>query len=137
MSRNKAQVEGIKITPVELARQVNKSFEEHKQAWKIQSKNSSKDKIWILPPPSWIKLNFDVAIREGKTFMAIVGRDQEGKLLAAWAEQLSPSSPLFGETNAALLAIQRAANIGFKNVVIKGDAWNVIEPLKNQESMPH
>ena len=29
-------------------------------------------------------------------------------------------------------AIQRAADAGFKNVVIEGDAWNVIEPLRNQ-----
>ena len=42
-------MEGIKTTPAELARQVNKSFKEHKQAWKIQSKNSSKDETWIPP----------------------------------------------------------------------------------------
>ena len=35
------------------------------------------------PPPSWIKLNFDAAIREGKTYMAVIGRDQEGNLVAA------------------------------------------------------
>ena len=75
MSRNKARVEGIKTTPIELARQVNKSFEEHKQAWKFQSKNSSKDKTWIPPPPNWIKLNFDDAIREEKTSVAVVGRE--------------------------------------------------------------
>ena len=66
MSRNKAYVDGIKIAPVDLARQVYKSFEEHRQAWKIHSKNSSKDKTWILPPPSWIKLNFDAAIGKEK-----------------------------------------------------------------------
>ena len=137
MNRNKARVDGIKIASVDLARQVNKSFEEHKQAWKIQSKNSSKDKTWIPPPPSWIKLNFDAAIREGKTFVAIIGRDQEGKFVAAWVGQLCPGSPLSGEANAALLAIQRAADVGFKNVVIEGDSWNVIEPLRNHESAPH
>ena len=137
MNRNKARVDGIKIASVDLARQVNKSFEEHKQAWKIQSKNSSKDKTWIPPPPSWINLNFDAAIREGKTFVAVTGRDQEGKFVAAWEEQLCPGSPLSGEANAALWAIQRAANASFKNVVIEGDSWNVIEPLRNQESTPH
>ena len=84
------------------------------------------------PPPSWIKLNFDAAIREGKTYMAVIGRDQEGNLVAAWAEQLCPGSPLSGEANAALSAIQRAADAGFKNVVIEGDAWNVIEPEKSR-----
>ena len=69
--------------------------------------------------------------------MAVVGRDQGGKLVAVWAEQLSPGSPLFGEANAALLAIQRATNADFKNIVIEGGTWNVIEPSRNQESVPH
>ena len=85
-------MEGIKIAPV-------------RQAWKLQCKNSSKDKTWFPPPPSWIKLNFDVAIREGKTSMAIVGRDREGIYVATWAKQRIPGSPLFGEASAALLAI--------------------------------
>ena len=106
MCRNKAQVEGIKIAPV-------------RQAWKLQCKNSSKDKTWFPPPPSWIKLNFDVAIREGKTLVAVVGRDQVGNVVAAWVEQRCPCSPLSGEANAALLAIQNAVDTGFKNVVIE------------------
>ena len=137
MSRNKAYVDGIKIALVDLARQVYESFEEHRQAWKIHSKNSFKDKTWVPPPPSWIKLNFDAAIRERKTSVAVIGRDQEGNLVAAWAEQLCSGSPLSGEVNAALLAIQRAADTGFKNIVIEGDAWNIIEPLRNQGSAPY
>ena len=54
--------------------------------------------------------------------MAVVGRDHEGNLVAAWAEQRCPSNPLSGEANATLLAIQRVADAGFKNVVIEGDA---------------
>lgn len=122
ISRNKAHVDGIKIALADLARQVNKSFEEHKQAWKIQSKNSSMDKTWIPPPPSWIKLNFDAAIRKGITSVAVIGRDDEGKLVATWVEQLCPGSPLSGEANATLVTIQKAADAGFKNVVIEGDA---------------
>ena len=105
MCRNKAQVEGIKMAPIDLARQVCKSFKEHEQAWKLECKNSSKDYTWSPPLPSWIKLNFDVAIREGKTSMAIVGRDREGIYVATWAKQRIPGSPLFGEASAALLAI--------------------------------
>ena len=37
--------------------------------------------------------------------MVVEGRDQGGKLVATWVEQLSPGSPLFGEANATLLAI--------------------------------
>ena len=137
MCRNKARVEGIKMAPIDLARQVCKFFEDHKQACKLECKKSSKDSTWSSPPPSWIKLNFDTAIREGKTSMAVVGRDQEGNCVAAWAEQRIPGGPLFGEASAALMAIQKAADAGFKNVVIEGNAWNVIEPLRNQVAVPH
>ena len=119
MCKNKARVEGIKMAPIELARQVCNSFENHKQAWKLEYKNSSKEFTWTPPPPSWIKLNFNAAIREGKTLVAVVGRDQEGNVVAAWVEQRCPCSPLSGEANAALLAIQNAVDAGFKNVVIK------------------
>ena len=116
MCRNKARVEGIKMASIDLARQVCKFFEDHKQAWKLECKKSSKDSTWSPPPPSWIKLNFDAAIREGKTSMAVVGRDQEGICVAAWAEQRIPGGPLFGEASAALMAIQKVADAGFKNV---------------------
>ena len=115
-------MEGIKINLVELARQVNKSFEEHKQVWKIHSGKSFKDATWIPPPSNWTKLNFDTAIRDDKTYVVVVGRDQGGKLVAAWPKQLSPCSPLFGEAKSALVAIQRATTTGCKNVVIEGDA---------------
>ncbi|XP_023884011.1 uncharacterized protein LOC111996281 [Quercus suber] len=125
------------MTPVDLARQVCKSFEEHKQAWKLKCKNSYKEYTWFSPPTSWIKLNFDVAIRKRKTSVAIVARDQEGICVAEWAEQRIPGSSTVGEVSAALLAIQRAVDACFKNVVIKGDAWNVIEPLRNQVVATH
>ena len=112
-------------------------FAEIKLRWKLECKNSSKDSTWSPPPPGWIKLNFDAAIREGKTSVAVVDRDQEGICVATWAEQRIPGSPLFGEASAALMAIQKAAEVGFKNVVIEGDAWNVIEPLRNQVAAPY
>ena len=36
-----------------------------------------------------------------------------------------------------MLAIQRAVDANFKNVVIERDAWNVIEPLRNQVIAPY
>ena len=50
-------------------------FQEHKQAWKVQSVRPKKDVSWSPPPSNWIKMNFDAAIREEKTTMAVVSRD--------------------------------------------------------------
>ena len=65
-ARNKARVEGINSNPIELARQILQVFQEHKQAWKVQSVRPKKDVSWLPPPSNWIKMNFDSAIREEK-----------------------------------------------------------------------
>ena len=44
-----------------------------------------------------MKLNFDAAIGDEKTSIALVCRDDKGVLLMAWAEQIDPGSPILGE----------------------------------------
>ena len=52
--------------------------------------------------------------------MAMVARDQKGKLIAAWTEQLEQTEPLLGEAKATLLAIKKTADEGFKRIILKG-----------------
>ena len=52
---------------MEIAKQLLKSFEEHKQVGRELIKKPSKDLKWYPPPTDWINLNFDVAIKEGYT----------------------------------------------------------------------
>ena len=137
MTSNKARLEGIKTSPEMVARQVTKTYEKHKNAWRNQSTKSPKDSSWTPPPLNWIKLNFDVAIREDKASVAVVARDQRGKLIGAWTEQLEQTKPLLGEAKATWLAIKKAADEGFKRIILEGDALNVIEPLKNKAVIPH
>ena len=75
-------------------------------------------------------MNFDVAIREGYSLVAVVSRDHEGNLIEAWTEKISPGSSIRGEDEVAWCAIRRAAAKGFNRIIIEGDAWNVIEPLQ-------
>ena len=58
-ARNKARVEGINSNPTELARQILRVFQEHKQAWKVQSVRPKKDVSWLPPPSNWIKMQFN------------------------------------------------------------------------------
>ena len=84
-----------------------------------------------------MKLNFDAAIREDKSLVAVVAGDQRGNLLATWTKQLDQIEPLLGEAKATWLAIKQAADEGFKRIILEGDALNVIEPLKNKEVVSH
>ena len=77
-------------------------------------------------------MNFDAVIREGKSLVAMVARDQRGNLVAAWTEQLDQTESLLEEAKVAWLAIKKAADEGFKRTILEGDALNVIEPLRNK-----
>ena len=72
MTRNKARVEGLKSNPTELLRQILRSFKEHNQAWRAQPKRHMREIKWQAPPESWVKLNFDPAIRDEKTSIVVV-----------------------------------------------------------------
>ena len=100
MTRNKARLEGIKTSLKKVARQVNKTYEKHKNVWRNQLTKPPKDSSQTPPPLNWIKLNFNAAIREDKASMAMVARDQKGKLIATWTEQLEQTKPLLGEAKA-------------------------------------
>ena len=50
MIRNKVRIEEVKSNPMEIARQILISFEEHKQAWREVIKKPSKDPKWYPPP---------------------------------------------------------------------------------------
>ena len=83
-------------------------------------------------------MSFDATIKEDKSSVVVVARDQRGNLLAAWTEQLDQIEPLLGEAKAAWLAIKMVADEGFKRIILERDALNVIDqPLKNKAVVPH
>ena len=97
MARNKARVEGSKSDPTHLSRQIFRVFMEHKEAWKEKNERPSKDVIWSPPPKCWIKLNFDVEIREEKTIVVVLGRDTAGNLVLARLEQFESGNSCLGK----------------------------------------
>ena len=64
----------------------------------------------------------------------MVGKDNHGRVVLAWTDILDPGSPLWGEAKVAYAAVKKAVEAGLKKVIIEGDAWNVIEPLKDKKS---
>lgn len=58
-------------------------------------------------------------------------------MLLAWVDQLVFENPLLGEAKAALRAVKRAVLEGYFNIMIDGDAWNVIEPLSKSDVAPY
>ena len=136
MQRNKARLGKDIGSMVDLAKKIQSSFNEQKFAWEEDrgEKLELIESSWTCPLAGWVKLNFDVAIRENKTSVALVGRDNHGRVVLAWTDILDLGSPLWGEVKAAYAAINKAVEAGLKRVIIEGDAWNVIAPLKDKKS---
>jgi ribonuclease HI len=85
---------------------------------------------WAPPTPPHIKLNFDAAISEGVTGLAVVCRDQMAKLLFIWTDLIKLDDPLMAEANAALLATRKATEVGFQSVIVEGDSLKVIQAIQ-------
>ncbi|XP_030924951.1 uncharacterized protein LOC115951982 [Quercus lobata] len=136
MQRNKARFGEDIGSVVDFARKIQNSFNEQKAAWEevCGEKLELIESSWIPPPTGWVKLNFDAAIRENKTSVAMVGRDNRGRVVLDWIDILDTGSPLWSEAKAVYAAVNKVVEVGLKKVIIEGDAWNVIEPLKDKKS---
>ena len=91
---------------------------------------------WTAPPNGFVKINFDGENAESSRMsgVGVVIQDSEGAVLASCAEKLNqPFKAEDMEALAALKALSFAHELGFQNIVLEGDALNLIQALKAQE----
>ena len=131
-SRNKKFFENEPVSPNILASQISTRYLTHLFAWSLEEEKNSSCSRWSPPLQEWIKVNFDVAVKENASFASIVARSQDGNIIQAWKEKFPPSSPLWAEANAALLTIKSCAELNFNNVIFEGDALMVIDAINSK-----
>jgi hypothetical protein len=88
--------------------------------------------IWQPPPIGWLKFNFDAAIRHDKVTAATCCRTDSGDLLFICSKILLVGHSLWGEAQAALLAISSAQDMGCKYVLFEGDALSIVEAFSRK-----
>ena len=90
----------------------------------------------MAPPNGFVKLNFDGANAEASRLsgVGIVIWDSDGAVLASCVEKFNQPFKV-GDTKAlaAMKALSFAHELGFQNIVLEGDALNLIQALKAQE----
>ena len=64
--------------------QIHSTFSHPLKAWNDSSLKDS----WEYPPPNFLKLNFDVAVRDSFMVSAAVVSDHEGSIVFAFAKKL-------------------------------------------------
>ena len=80
-------------------------------------------------PPSWIKLNFDVAYVDNLATCAVVFRDPKGHILYAWTGQFRAANSFCAEALAIVNGLKIAEDKQLPQIIAEGDAWNVIKAL--------
>jgi ribonuclease HI len=130
--RNQAFHNGITFVAQNVSMHINKIVLKHFQAW--QSVSSALVEKWIPPAPNWVKINFDIAIRDSFSAQAVVCRNSNGKILHLSSLISSPCSVNEGEALAAQLAISLACSFNFDRFIIEGDSVVVIQALNQFSS---
>ena len=71
----------------------------------------------------------EAVIRDHSTILGVICRDEEGKVVVAWVDQLDPGPTLSGEAQAFLLAVECAKVAKLNCVVFKRNSLSVIPSL--------
>lgn len=85
-------------------------------------------------PSRFLKANFDANFEDTKTTSGIIFRNSHGSILKALISCSIALSPFAAEAKAALQASRLAKEMEITNLVIKGDALNVISSIKGDNS---
>lgn len=101
---------------------------------KVKSHGQIDKPLWIPPPAGFRKFNFDAGFDDFHAYFGIVMRDEYGTIITAWNGRFFTSSPFAAEAEAALQAMTLGIDLGLHNIILEGDALNVINALKGVDS---
>nr|XP_048336943.1 uncharacterized protein LOC107411956 [Ziziphus jujuba var. spinosa] len=87
--------------------------------------------MWHRPPPHFIKINSDAAIRDGTSMIGVVARDHLGEVLKIRAVSFQSDIPELAEAYGLLQGLILASEEGWTNLVCESDAKNIISGLIN------
>lgn len=83
------------------------------------------------PPPHYIKINTDAAIKNGVSMIGIVARDHQGEVLKVKAMPLHSNNPELAEAFGVLQNLISAKEEGWSRIWCESDARNIILNLNN------
>jgi hypothetical protein len=127
--KNRAFHDGASFNAISVLKHINKISLEHFQAW--HSSSSDLDDTWLPPSINWVKINFDMAIRDSFSTQVTVCRDNKGHILYATSQISRSCSPNEGEAMAAQLAFSVAKSLNMDHFIIEGDSEVVVNSLNN------
>ncbi|XP_059451232.1 uncharacterized protein LOC132182040 [Corylus avellana] len=137
LRRNKVVFGGPMISPQTLVLRTTQAIDDFQSVMaqretSLPTPTESLPCSWTLPPPEWVKANWDASLETQRGIMgcAVVIRDHRGQLIVAkcFSRKGCPS-PLTAEALAALMAVQLSKERGFQPVHLEGDAKSVVNAI--------
>lgn len=87
---------------------------------------------WIAAPMDFVKANWDAAVNKQfrKMGIGVILRDSKGDVLATLSSQKEfIIDPVIVEATVALRAVSLVQELGFHKVILKGDAFQLVQVL--------
>ncbi|KAB1211586.1 hypothetical protein CJ030_MR6G013916 [Morella rubra] len=133
-SRNKFLHEGEPVVASDLQNSLSRRFSEHSTAWLQQ--NSRLALCWVPPEPSFMKINFDVAICQIGSHIAVSCRDFSSSLCTVYVKQVKAMDPLLREAMATARAVEIGLEKHWPRVIFKTDSKLLWEDITNLQRSP-
>jgi ribonuclease HI len=138
LRRNAVVFGGAMVAPSDLVRRAREQFEAVCDAVVTPIPAivaSSLLTVWQPPPVGHVKINWDASIskQHHKMGVGIVVRDHAGKaLVMACATKEFVNNPTMAEAVGAWLAVDLAKRLDLRNVLLEGDALEVVEAITKE-----
>ncbi|RYR42374.1 hypothetical protein Ahy_A08g038843 [Arachis hypogaea] len=99
-----------------------------------QVQKGMREVCWRPPPADWIKVNVDASLKKntGKGAIAVVYRNNKGKILLGFTGLIQANSVTVAEALAIRQALIIANNLFMKKVLIESDNLKIIQAIKSK-----
>ena len=84
---------------------------------------------WSPPPPKWLKANVDASYKEGTSALALVVRDEQGRVVFLASQLESAENAMVAELKALVWALQIAKERSWQQVVWSSDAKTIVDEV--------
>jgi hypothetical protein len=116
-ARNKAHHDNIIPNALDLTVTINRIVLEHRFAWASQQPQPSA--VWLKPCSLFLKINYDIAIRDSFSAQAAVCRDFTGSIIQCSSLRSPPCTAIYGEVFSALVTVQLALSLHLSSFYLR------------------
>jgi ribonuclease HI len=92
--------------------------------------------LWKAPTPPWMKVNTDGSVIGGNATCGGLFRDNLGTFRGAFYSNVGAHSVFYAEVMGIILALEFAANFGWRNLWLESDSTSALRIFSNPSLVP-